>query len=209
MGRFFAAAAVLVASLAWAGSARAQQQPPADPCAAVCPPAPPCVCPPPAPYVYAPVPPPPPPARPSEEPFALDLIGGQQTGLRGQVALFRTNAEAFVVEGFVGELFTNIRSSFALGAGARYLFQTPLFDGVDAVLYGPGLNVYFLTDNNGPVLLTPSFDVSYLYQIDRRLQLEVGLDAGLGIGVSGRTKNNNSAAGDVTTLISVYAGIRF
>jgi hypothetical protein len=134
---------------------------------------------------------------------------GQETGVRGQLPVYRRNQEAVVVEGFFGELFHDLGSSEALGVGGRYLFRSSWSDGVNAFLLGPGLDVFFQTNHNGLILLTPSVDLSWLYRLGYNLELEIGLDAGLGIGVAGHTKNGNSAAGDVTPLISVFTGLRF
>jgi hypothetical protein len=134
---------------------------------------------------------------------------GQQLGVRGQVAVFRDADEAWVVEGFYGELYHNLGSSQTIGAGTRYLFRSTWPDFIGSLMVGPGIDVFFQLNHNSLILLTPSFEVGWLYNLGDRLEFEIGLDAGLGIGVSGHTKNGNSGAGEVTTLISVYTGIRF
>jgi hypothetical protein len=172
--------------------------------------APPCDCPPPPAAPAAPIccPPPAAPADPFPL-FALQAMLGQELGVRGQVAVVRDPQGALVVEGFYGELYSNLGSSQTLGAGARYLFRSNWPDLIGSVVVGPGIDVFFGLNHNTLILLTPSIDVGWLYPLGNRLELEVGLDAGLGIGVSGHTKSGNSAAGDVTTLISFYTGIRF
>jgi hypothetical protein len=137
------------------------------------------------------------------------LIAGQETGVRAQIALFRDNHEALVVEGFYGYLFHDLGSSQTLGAGARYLVRASWPDCCDAIHFGPGLDVFFQLNHNNLFLLTPSVDVAWLHSLGAGIDWEIGLDAGLGIGVSGHTSHGHSAVGDVTPLISVYTGLRF
>jgi hypothetical protein len=203
MGRFIGRVAVLFALLL-PGSAVQAQQPLSI--------APPCVCQPLPPTPVAPVAPLPccPPAwRDNEERFAIELMLGQETGVRGQFAVYRGNQEALVVEGFFGGLFHHLGSSEALGVGGRYLVQSGWSDGVNSILLGPGLDIFFQTNHNGLILLAPSVDLAWLYRLGPNLEWEIGLDAGLGVGVGGHTNHGNSAAGDVTPLISVYTGLRF
>ena len=129
--------------------------------------------------------------------------------MRGQFALFRDGNEAFVAEGFYGYLYHHLGSSQTLGAGGRFLVETRWLDCSDAILFGPGVDVFFQLNHNELILLTPSLDIAWLHALGAHLVWEVGLDVGLGIGVSGHTKEGNSAAGDVVPLISIYTGLRF
>jgi hypothetical protein len=144
-----------------------------------------------------------------EPPFAVELMLGQELGIRGQVALFAGNREAFVVEGFYGGLFTDIGSSQALGAGARWLLWSNWSMAGDAIVFGPGLDVFFGLNHRSLVLLTPSVDVAWTFKLAPCLEWEIGLDVGLGIGLSGHTADGHSAIGDFTQLISLYTGLRF
>jgi hypothetical protein len=205
MGRFFAPGAFF--ALLLAGAVQAQQPYAVDPCAATSlqPPCCGCPCPQPA----------PPPGCPSggawdrEALFALELIAGQETGVRGQFALFRDANEAFVAEGFYGYLFHHLGSAQTLGAGGRYLIQTSWPDCVDSLLIGPGVDVFFQLNHNSLLLLTPSLDVAWLHALGNHFVWELGLDVGLGIGVSGHTNHGSNAVGDVVPLISIYTGLRF
>jgi hypothetical protein len=154
--------------------------------------------PPPAPGPYDPLP-----------PFAVELLGGQVSGVRGQVPLFQDEYEALVVEGFYGHLFHGLGPSQALGAGGRAIWRAETFDCWNPVLVGPGVDVYFQLNHNGLILLAPSVDLAWMHALAPGVGFEVGLDAGLGIGVAGRTNNGNSALGDLTPLISGYIGLRF
>jgi hypothetical protein len=212
MGRFFVPVTVLLAALLPATAVQAQQPldaPPFDSSTTSLQ-APPCT--------YLPLQPTPAAvtcAQPGccgcdrEPPFAIELMLGQAIGIRGQVSVYRNNFEAVVVEGFYGELFHNLGSAQALGTGARYLLRTNWPDCCDAIHFGPGLDVFFQLNHNDLILLTPSVDVAWLHNLGGGLEWELGLELGLGIGVSGHTSHGHSAAGDVTPLISVYTGLRF
>ena len=69
--------------------------------------------------------------------------------------------------------------------------------------------MFFQLNHNGLILLTPSIDLAWLHNLGDHIEWEIGLEVGLGIGVTGNTKNGNSGAGDITTLISLYTGLRF
>jgi hypothetical protein len=213
MGRFFSPA-VLFAFLLCAVAAQGQPPPPVPPCPVPPAPPPPCipVAPPPIPVVAPPcvypAPIAPPPCGP-EALFAIEAMLGQELGVRGQLSLYRDRHESIVVEGFYGELYHNLGSSEALGTGARWLFRNSWPGCLDSVQFGPGVDVFFQLNHNDLILLTPSFDVAWLHKVAPGVEFELGLEAGLGIGVSGRTKDGHDAAGDVTTLISVYTGLRF
>jgi hypothetical protein len=142
-------------------------------------------------------------------PFAVELLGGQASGVRGQAPLFRDDCEALVVEGFYGYLSHSLGSSQALGAGGRVIWRAETLDCWGSILIGPGVDVFFQLDHNGLILLTPSLDLAWMYTLAPGIGFEVGLDAGLGIGVAGRTKSGNSGLGDLTPLISGYIGLRF
>jgi MFS family permease len=203
MRPFFGPAAVLLAALLCARAAQAQQWPPPSPCDSTSWQQPPCVCPP----SCEPAPP-----RRSfadgEPLFAIELLLGQVSGVRGQVAGYRDSREALVVEGFYGELFHDLGSSTALGAGGRWLFF-PWSDDFGRPIFGPGVDVFFGLNHKNLILLTPSLDLGWMFNLGGGLYWELGLEAGLGIGMSGHTRNGNSALGKITPLISVYTGLRF
>ena len=203
----FALAAVLFASVLCDKNSRAQEPLPAASCVSTSLQAPPTVCPPPAVPAL-------PPCQPGvaydrETRFAIELMLGQETGVRGQVTLFGNPHEALVLEGFYGVLFHDLGSAQALGTGARYLVQSARFDCVNSFQFGPGLDVFFQLNHNGLILLAPSIDLAWLVNLGGGLEWEIGVDAGLGIGVAGHTHHGNTAAGDLTPLISVYTGLRF
>jgi hypothetical protein len=206
MRRFFGPAVALLAVLLAGRAGQAQQPLELAPCVSTSLQAPASPCPPPV----EPVPCcPQRVSRDSEPLFAVELLLGQETGVRGQFALFRDSREAVVIEGFYGVLFHDLGSTDALGAGARWLFWTGWPDNCSSVVFGPGADVFFQLDHNGLILLTPSIDLAWVFNLGGGLELEFGLDAGLGIGVAGHTNHGHSAVGDVTPLISVYAGLRF
>jgi hypothetical protein len=140
--------------------------------------------------------------------FAVDLMLGQELGVRGQVVPYADRYGALVVEGFYGGLFTDIGSSQALGAGGRWLWSDWL-DACDSLVFSPGVDVFFGLNHRALILLTPSVDLGWMLKLGPSLEWEIGLEAGLGIGVSGYTDHGHSAVGDFTPLISLYTGLRF
>lgn len=180
---------------------------------------------PPAGFITVPPPPPPPPQsavadappggmwfdidRGSEPFFGVDLMLGQQTGIRGNVAIWRSERSALVVEGFYGGLATRIAQSEAAGGGLRWLFVRCGRGGNDAVVVGPGVDVFSNFADGEATILAPTLDVAWRHSFGERSGWTIGLNAGLGIGIGGRDDHCDSAAGQVTPLISVFAGLRF
>jgi hypothetical protein len=208
MRRSFGPAAVLLAALLFGPPAQAQQLLSDTTCISTSLQTPALVCPPPSDPAVLPCCPPR--SACDREPFfAVELLLGQETGVRGQFAVYSDNQEAVVLEGFYGYLSHNLGSTQALGAGGRYLLRSSWWDGVDFLLFGPGADVFFQLNHHSLVLLTPSVDLAWVHNLGGGLEWEIGLDAGLGIGVAGHTKSGHSGVGDVTPLISVYTGLRF
>jgi hypothetical protein len=190
MGRSLGLFVLTVLALLPCSGARAQPWCcPADPCAAPPLPA--------APLPYGPLP-----------PFAVELLGGQASGVRLQVPVIPGDSGAVVAEGFYGHLDHDLGSSWALGAGGRFIWSEPL-DNWNSILIGPGVGVYFHLEDRHLILLTPSLDVAWMHTLTPGIALELGVEAGLGVGVAGRTKSGEDALGKVTPLISGYVGLRF
>lgn len=180
---------------------------------------------PPAGFITVPPPPPPPPppavadAPPggawfdvdsAGEPFfGVDLMLGQQTGVRGQVAVWRGERSALVVEGFYGGLATRLGQSEAAGGGLRWLFARCRRGGADAVVLGPGVDVFSNFADGEATILVPTLDVAWRHSFGERSGWTIGLSAGVGIGIGGRDDDRDSAAGQATPLISVFGGLRF
>lgn len=207
MGRFYGPLSVILAALLSCRAGQAQQPPLAAPCESTSFQAPPCICPPPP--VAGPAPCcTPTPAFDHEPSFAVDLMLGQELGVRGQVVPYADRYGAFVVEGFYGALFTDVGSSQALGAGARWLW-TDWLGTSDSLFFGPGVDVFFGLNHRALILLTPSVDLGWMLKLGPCLEWEIGLEVGLGIGMSGYTDHGHSAVGDFTQLIALYTGLRF
>lgn len=207
MGRFYGPLSLFLATLLPCRAVQAQQPPVAAPYESTSLQMPACVCPPPlvagpAPYCT------PTPAFDSEPLFAVQLMLGQELGVRGQVVPYADRSGAFVVEGFYGGLFTDFGSSQALGTGGRWLWSDWLGTG-DALVFGPGVDVFFGLNHRRLILLTPSVDLEWILKLCPSLEWEIGLEAGLGIGMSGYTDHGHSAVGDFTQLISLFTGLRF
>jgi hypothetical protein len=192
MHQFLGSFALVLAALLLCPAARAQPWCCPDPCA-----------PPPAPVVPA--------ARSPFEPlppFAVELLGGQASGVRLQVPVIPGENGVVVAEGFYGYLDHDLGKSWALGAGGRFLWREPI-DCWNSVLLGTGVDVYFHLDGGKPIVLTPSVNLAWMHSLTPGTALEVGVEGGVGIGVAGDTDDGESALGKVTPIISGYIGLRF
>jgi len=140
--------------------------------------------------------------------FGMDLLLGQQTGIRPSLAVFSTERSSFVVEGYYGGLFTKFGGSEAAGAGVRWVTTR---GGLDAVTLGPGLDVLFHLNDGKAVILAPTVDVAWRHCFGERAAFVLGLNAGVGVGLGGNRNNGDDdpVAGRVTPLISFYTGLRF
>jgi hypothetical protein len=141
--------------------------------------------------------------------FSLDIMIGQQLGIRSQLAVYRGDRQEVVGELFYGLLLHSLGSSEAIGGGGRYLVRRCSPDSTNAIVLGPGLDVFYQTDNNRLILLNPSVELSWLHGFGDRCGWEFGVNAGAGIAISGRTSHNESSSGNVTSLISLFTGFRF
>jgi len=139
--------------------------------------------------------------------FGMDLLLGQQCGIRPSIALLSTEHSSFVVEGFYGGLFTKFGASEGAGAGVRWLTSR---GGNDAVTIGPGADVLFNLNHGKASFLAPTVDIAWRHGFGNRSALVLGINPGLGIGLSGNSGNEDSQiAGKVTPLISFYSGLRY
>jgi hypothetical protein len=140
--------------------------------------------------------------------LSAQIILGQQTGLRGQVAVGHHGRWTFVGEGFYGALLTKFGSSEAAGGGGRALLRRTSPDGHNTLLLGPGVNVLCPFDDDESVLLAPSLDLSWLHGFGGGGGWEIGINAGLGIPLTEERDRDNDE-GHVTPIISIYSGFRF
>jgi hypothetical protein len=124
------------------------------------------------------------------------------------VSIFRQGHITYVAEGFYGALLSRFGASEATGGGGRALICRTSRDGNNTLLLGPGVNVFYQFDDDGLVVLVPSVDLSWLHGFGGGGGWEIGLTAGVGVGVAGGTRHHDDV-GQVTPLISVYSGIRF
>lgn len=153
---------------------------------------------------------------PEPEPYAnsagilgVQILLGQQTGIRGQVTLARTDCCTFVAEGFYGMLATKFDSSEGAGTGVRALFRRTSHDGNNTILLGPGVNVFFPFDENSPSFIAPSLDISWLHGFGGGGGWEIGISAGLGIALEDEVGRGETRAGELTPIISLFSGFRF
>jgi hypothetical protein len=139
----------------------------------------------------------------------MDLVLGMQTGIRPRVTAWTGGFGAVVVEGFYGALLTRLGASEGAGGGGRWLFRRAGRAGCDCVIFGPGVDVLCQFRNDGLTLIAPTVDFGWWHAIGEHSACELGINAGVGIGVSGQRSNGRDAAGQATPLISVYGGLRF
>jgi hypothetical protein len=139
--------------------------------------------------------------------FGMDLLLGQQTGIRPSLALYSTERSSFVVEGYYGGLFTKFGASETVGVGVRWVTTR---GGLNSVTLGPGVDVLFQLNRGQAVILAPTVDVAWRRNFGDRAAFVLGMNAGVGIGLSGHGKDRDDpVAGRVTPLISFYTGFRF
>ena len=128
---------------------------------------------------------------PSDAPvlsFGMDLLIGQQTGIRSTLALHANERSSFVVEGYYGGLFTKFGGSEGAGAGVRWVTSR---GGPDAVTLGPGLDVLFNFNEGKATMLAPTVDIAWRHSFGNRAGLVLGINAGVGIGLSGHSGGEN------------------
>ncbi len=139
--------------------------------------------------------------------LGLDLMVGQMSGIRPSLAVYRNERSALVVEGFYGGLLTKLGQSEGAGVGVRWNTSR---GGRDAVTLGPGVDVLFNFRDGQAVILAPTVDLAWRRDFGERVGWTLGINAGVGVGMSGsRDNNGGDAAGRVTPLIRVCGGLRF
>ncbi len=138
--------------------------------------------------------------------FDIDLMLGMLMGVRGQVGVYRDPRRAVVVEAFYGALLDKLDTSEGAGAGCRYYFRRTDPEGCNSLIVGPGVGAY---DHfrHGLWMVAPTIDVGWLRAIGNHAGWEIGLNAGLGVGVAGQSGDSN--IGRVTPLFSLFTGFRF
>lgn len=139
--------------------------------------------------------------------FGMDLMLGQQTGIRPSLGLYSSEKSSFLVEGYYGGLFTKFGASEGAGAGVRWVTSR---GGLDAVTIGPGLDVLFNFNHGRATFLAPTVDIAWRHSFGNSAGLVLGLNAGLGVGLYGhRGDDGERVSGRVTPLISFYTGLRY
>lgn len=138
--------------------------------------------------------------------FDIDAMLGMLMGIRGQVAVYRNPNHAVVVEGFYGALLDRLATSEGAGAGGRYYFRRTDGTGCNSVLIGPGAGAYCHFHQN-LWMVAPTTDVAWVRAIGDQAAWQIGLNAGLGVGVASNRDSTN--VGRVTPLLSLFTGFRF
>ena len=144
--------------------------------------------------------------------FAVDVLLGQFTGFRGQAAVFRTPDRAFVLEGYYGAILDKLGSGEGVGGGARYYFHRTDRAGDNSVLFGPGVGAYYHIKDK-VWMAAPTVDIGWVHAIGDNGAFELGLNAGIGLGLSDGRRDyydyNRKVVGGFTPLFSLYWGFRF
>jgi hypothetical protein len=143
--------------------------------------------------------------------FGIDVLLGQFSGFRGQGAVFRTPDRAFVLEGFYGALLDKLGTGEGAGGGVRYYFHRTDRCGANSVLIGPGVGAYYHFHDK-VWMGAPTLDVAWVHAISENGAFELGLNAGLGIGLADRQPRydgDRDKTGRVTPLFSLFTGFRF
>jgi hypothetical protein len=139
--------------------------------------------------------------------FGMDLLLGQMMGIRPNFAINVNDRSAVAVEGFYGALLSKFGDSEAAGLGARWVSTR---GGIDSVILGPGVDVFFHFNDGKAVILAPNLDIAWRHSFGNRAGLVLGMNAGVGIGMSGRERDDgDSVSGKVSPIISFYSGLRY
>jgi hypothetical protein len=140
--------------------------------------------------------------------FGIDLLLGQMTGIRPSFGLHINENSSLQIEGYYGALFTKFGASEGAGAGVRWVTSR---GGVDSVTIGPGVDVLFNLNKSRAMMLAPTVDLAWHHSFGNRAALVLGINAGVGIGISGRSNGDDDdrVSGKVTPLISFYSGLRY
>lgn len=140
--------------------------------------------------------------------FGVDLMLGQQSGIRPSLAVYSNERSAFLVEGYYGGLFTKFGGSEGAGAGVRWVTSR---GGSDSVTIGPGVDVLFNFNDGKATFLAPTVDIAWRREFGNRAGFVLGLNAGIGIGLSGNSGSDEGdrVSGKVTPLISLFTGLRY
>jgi hypothetical protein len=141
--------------------------------------------------------------------FGANLLLGYLTGARAELTLFNDGNRSYVAEAFYGAVITRMGSSEGAGVGGRVLFLRSSRYNTNALLLGPGLDVFAQFKNDNMVWLAPTVDVSWVHGFVGGAGWETGLNLGIGAAVSSKKNNDDRHAGDVTPLISFYTGLRY
>jgi hypothetical protein len=126
--------------------------------------------------------------------------------------MYSAKKSSFLVEGFYGEMLSKFGASETVGAGVRWMLTSG--GAINSVTYGPGVDVLFHLDSGKAVILAPTVDVAWRHKIGERAAFVFGINAGVGIGMSGKRGNDDlfftgPVVGRLTPLISLYTGFRF
>jgi hypothetical protein len=141
--------------------------------------------------------------------FGIDILIGQQSGIRPSFAIINNETSSFNIEGYYGGVFTRLASSEALGAGLRWV--TTRSGGRNCIILGPGVDIFFHTNDREGIVLGPSVDIAWHHRIGENGAFHLGINAGVGIGLSGYQSSGqrDPIAGRVASLISLYSGFRW
>jgi hypothetical protein len=148
--------------------------------------------------------------------FGVQFLLGTETGVRLQFTFEQTCNRSWAAEIFLGGAATNFGDSGVIGGGVRvnYILNSGAWH--DYLILSPGLDLMLLDE--GPhidqpyqsvLFLEPSVDLLWLHDFSPRFGWELGLHAGLGIGLTGRDENDRPAGGKITPVLSVFTGLRF
>jgi hypothetical protein len=138
--------------------------------------------------------------------FDLDVMLGMLMGIRAQAAVYRNPYLACVVEGFYGAILDELATGEGAGGAGRVYFHRTDRAGYNSILIGPGVGAY-CHFHHDVWMVAPTVDVSWVRPIGDLASWELGLNAGVGVGVAGDSESNR--VGRATPLISAFMGFRF
>jgi hypothetical protein len=137
----------------------------------------------------------------------LKVMLGLPTAVRVQVPFDRGPDFSYSIEGTVGIFPDYFTSSpfYALGGRASYTLSNNFIGG--HLLLNPGVDLAYFTGSESTLAATGSVEFLWLSEFNSHLGLELGVDAGVGIGIV--SFDNVDRSGFVFPVISAFGGIRF
>jgi hypothetical protein len=139
--------------------------------------------------------------------FDIKVMLGLPTAVRLEIPFQCGSDFSYSVEGTIGFFpgYFSDETFYSLGARASYTLNNNFLGG--HLQIGPGVDLLYFGGNENALALTGSVEFVWLSEFNSRFGWELGLDAGIGVGLA--DFDHHDRAGEVFPVISVFTGLRF